>query len=292
MSRYLDRKEIPRALAALVSPPYRLRVDDHPTEDIGWLAELLHGENTIKALELYPYTVQGPGASRSPDERRIQLEISRRAGIPREPPPGRVGVMIGFRDRDLDGTSAQALIVCFAFGIWGRATARNSIQFNRELLEQAELFGAAAFSKVSTALGNPTRGIIMAIRPDVFPFFLVEMADDFAGPQAWDNDAVQKMQTAARNYYSAHSAYELADETQERGMRLRREVTQPIRDRRFAEAVKRTYNYQCALCSYQLGLVEAAHIDPVADPESTDDVQNGIALCPLHHTAYDAGIIK
>ncbi len=38
-------------------------------------------------------------------------------------------------------------------------------------------------------------------------------------------------------------------------------------------------------------LVDAAHIVPVTYPQSTDEVTNGVALCRLHHGAYDNGIL-
>ncbi|WP_394372553.1 HNH endonuclease [Ralstonia mannitolilytica] len=51
------------------------------------------------------------------------------------------------------------------------------------------------------------------------------------------------------------------------------------------------YRHQCAFCCVQLGLLDAAHIIPVSAPGSTDEVANGVALCKLHHSAYDANLI-
>jgi putative restriction endonuclease len=41
----------------------------------------------------------------------------------------------------------------------------------------------------------------------------------------------------------------------------------------------------------QLELVEAAHIVPVADARSIDHPRNGLALCVLHHRAFDNALI-
>jgi putative restriction endonuclease len=41
----------------------------------------------------------------------------------------------------------------------------------------------------------------------------------------------------------------------------------------------------------QLGLVDAAHILPVCVNGSTDEVQNGLALLPQYHRAFDSGLI-
>jgi putative restriction endonuclease len=41
----------------------------------------------------------------------------------------------------------------------------------------------------------------------------------------------------------------------------------------------------------QLRLVDAAHILPVGAVDSTDDVQNGVALSPTYHRAFDNALI-
>ena len=68
-------------------------------------------------------------------------------------------------------------------------------------------------------------------------------------------------------------------------------VTRLSRSSTFREQVINAYSHRCAVTRMQLGLVEAAHILPVAAPESYDDVRNGIALAPTYHRAFDAGLI-
>ncbi len=51
------------------------------------------------------------------------------------------------------------------------------------------------------------------------------------------------------------------------------------------------YGSRCAVTRIQLRLVDAAHILPVGAAGSTDAVQNGIALSPTYHRAFDAGLI-
>jgi putative restriction endonuclease len=41
-----------------------------------------------------------------------------------------------------------------------------------------------------------------------------------------------------------------------------------------------------------LDLIDAAHIIPVAAATSTDETGNGIALCKLHHTAFDRNLLS
>ena len=61
-----------------------------------------------------------------------------------------------------------------------------------------------------------------------------------------------------------------------------------LHQRAFRELVLRAYRYQCALCRLRHGeLLDAAHIIPDTEPESEPVVRNGIALCRLHHAAFD-----
>jgi putative restriction endonuclease len=59
----------------------------------------------------------------------------------------------------------------------------------------------------------------------------------------------------------------------------------------FRERVLDAYRNRCAMCGIQLRLLEGAHILPVAEPASTDETANGVALCALHHRAYDRSLV-
>jgi len=73
--------------------------------------------------------------------------------------------------------------------------------------------------------------------------------------------------------------------------RVIRQVAIAARDRKFRDRVLAAYGHACAMCHLQLNLVEGAHIVPVGVPGSTDETKNGLALCPLHHDAYDDGLV-
>jgi len=72
------------------------------------------------------------------------------------------------------------------------------------------------------------------------------------------------------------------------------ETRRRARDQAFVGLVKDAYNYSCAICGSSRETpagnseVEAAHIYPKRKGGS-DDVRNGIALCKLHHWAFDTG---
>lgn len=59
----------------------------------------------------------------------------------------------------------------------------------------------------------------------------------------------------------------------------------------FSDRVLGAYRHRCAMCGVQLRLLDGAHILPVAEPDSTDETANGVALCALHHRAYDTGLV-
>jgi putative restriction endonuclease len=69
------------------------------------------------------------------------------------------------------------------------------------------------------------------------------------------------------------------------------ETRRALRALDFTDRVLSAYGHRCAMCGIQLRLLEGAHILPVPEPGSTDETANGIALCVLHHRAYDRGLI-
>ncbi|MDR0639416.1 MAG: HNH endonuclease [Spirochaetaceae bacterium] len=68
-----------------------------------------------------------------------------------------------------------------------------------------------------------------------------------------------------------------------------------VRTRGFRQAVIESYDYACGICGLKISApnslnweVEAAHIVPHGLC-GKDDIWNGIALCRLHHWAFDTG---
>lgn len=60
----------------------------------------------------------------------------------------------------------------------------------------------------------------------------------------------------------------------------------------FREHVIGAYDIACAICDLpHAQLLEAAHIIPDAQDMGTPEVSNGLALCRIHHAAYDRNLI-
>lgn len=65
-------------------------------------------------------------------------------------------------------------------------------------------------------------------------------------------------------------------------------VRQRVHQRSFRVRVLKAYQEQCAMCRLRHEqLLDAAHIIPDSEPEGEPIVPNGLALCKLHHAAFD-----
>jgi putative restriction endonuclease len=65
-----------------------------------------------------------------------------------------------------------------------------------------------------------------------------------------------------------------------------------LHQRAFRERVLEAYRHQCAFCRLRhQELLDAAHIVPDTQPEGEPIVPNGLALCSLHHTAFDRAFL-
>lgn len=69
---------------------------------------------------------------------------------------------------------------------------------------------------------------------------------------------------------------------------VKQRVHQPL----FRAMVIDAYERRCAVCSLNhVELLDAAHITPDSDPGGLPATSNGLALCKIHHAAYDGSII-
>ena len=87
----------------------------------------------------------------------------------------------------------------------------------------------------------------------------------------------------------------VADESLETTIRRRyatRLVQQRLHQQEFRERVLEAYQRHCAVCRLKRDqLLEAAHIISDREDRGAPMVTNGIALCSLHHAAFDAQLI-
>jgi putative restriction endonuclease len=71
-----------------------------------------------------------------------------------------------------------------------------------------------------------------------------------------------------------------------------RAVLQRLHQSQFRVMVLSAYRQQCCICRLKhIELLDAAHILPDRHPKGEPVVTNGLGLCKIHHSAYDANII-
>lgn len=159
----------------------------------------------------------------------------------------------------------------------GQLGTSPSIQTDLPALEAAAQDGLGVYSKSTGELS-------IAVRPDLLGLYVEQMtALHDAGNDPAQLEALRQM------------ASDPLDIEPDDLPSSRREVMtttlRRLRDSRFGEQVLSAYGHRCAFCGIQLRLIDAAHILPVKHPDSNDKVTNGIALCALHHRAYDAALV-
>lgn len=73
---------------------------------------------------------------------------------------------------------------------------------------------------------------------------------------------------------------------------VERETLQRVHQPVFRSMVLRAYETRCAVCALtHRQLLDAAHIVDDREERGIAAVRNGLALCKIHHAAYDAGIL-
>lgn len=154
-----------------------------------------------------------------------------------------------------------------------------SIQIREEALRKAYINGFEPCDK-----GN--KEVAVAFRPDFFVDYLqsLEPLHDF-GQSAKDLSVLSEI--------AQNPEVNIADvqiQNVERKTTIV-SVSKKLRDVSFRKRILTAYGFHCAVCGVQLKLVEAAHIIPVNHDNGTDETRNGLALCALHHKAYDQALI-
>ena len=121
------------------------------------------------------------------------------------------------------------------------------------------------------------------VAPGIFkPIFPVYIVDEEVGQKQFviATDGLQNIESTGRDVDEVTKRYVLQE--------TRRRLHQPV----FRGLVMRAYGTRCAICTLRhSSLLDAAHIVPDADQDGVAAVRNGLALCKIHHAAYDSGII-
>lgn len=246
---------------------YRSQPGSHPAS-----YTIVHRDGRSSRVLLYIWNMtHGGGAARPVHEYRIQI-----TGVSRfENPPGEKTLILGWSE-DFE------VFAGFDYRRHaGGLGASPSMQISRDALQAAQLHGFAPNEK-----GNGETAI--AFRPDFAAAYvehLIALHDTGAVPaEAAILERISKNPEAVAD---ADIDAAVAPARRVEIVATRRAA----RDTRFRRKVLTAYGSRCAMCGVQLRLLDAAHVLPVEQPGSTDETNNGVALCALHHRAYDRALI-
>lgn len=224
-------------------------------------------------LKVYLWNITPGGRNRPPDEYRIQP-----TGLPNE----RFEIEAGARTLVLGWWEDVGV-----FAGWdvrqhpGKLGASSSLQINEATLRRALLTGFAPYVK-----GNGETAI--AFRPDFMGTYITHLeALHDSGTVPAEAELLDKLGDDPAEVKDEDIDAEV-DEKRRFAIRATRRA---LRAMDFAGRVLGAYGHRCAMCGVQLGLIDGAHILPAAQPASTDQTSNGVALCALHHRAYDRSLV-
>ncbi|HEY8827813.1 MAG TPA: HNH endonuclease [Jatrophihabitantaceae bacterium] len=122
-------------------------------------------------------------------------------------------------------------------------------------------------------------GVGQARYQPIFPIFLVAEERDHH-QFVVDLDVVRDLAVPASPLEGQLRRYVMRE--------TRQRLHQPV----FRASVLRAYETRCAVCSLRHSeLLDAAHIVPDRDEGGIAAVRNGMAMCKIHHAAYDSLIL-
>lgn len=123
------------------------------------------------------------------------------------------------------------------------------------------------------------RKIATGVYVPVFPVYVV------------DDDTAARQFTLALDE-SLRFLPKPAEWTEDQRRYAERVVRQRLHQPEFRGRVIRAYATRCAICSLRHGeLLDAAHITADSEDDGLPLVTNGLSLCKIHHSAYDARLL-
>ena len=235
---------------------YQVYTDTHSFPIVVYVWNVTHGGGAARAVDEYRIQVTGRGLSQFIPEQGGKTLI---LGWWDE-----VGVFVGF---DYMRHSRP-----FGFS--------PSLQVSLQALGDAHRNGFATYTK-------GTGETAITFRPDFFGHYIEHLESL--------HKCGESPQTATILQRIGENPYEVPDEDIEVVPQERRHAVvttrKALRESSFRDRVLTAYSHRCAMCGMQLKLLDAAHILPVEIPGSTDETNNGVALCTLHHRAFDRALV-
>ncbi|GAA1028176.1 hypothetical protein GCM10009557_12280 [Virgisporangium ochraceum] len=259
-----SRADVAARIAAVAGPHVLTLINRND----GWPAHAdLRLEDRTVPVDVYAAPVGLSHRNRDDIERRFQNPGS---GRPITPADGRHPLLLGLWEDDPHLAVEHPVLACADPTLRGRATRVSVFVTVAALLEASE-------RGWSTYVSNSGE-TIRCIRPELLPTSVEADLAGVAPPTAMVQNAVLASGLAETEDPAAAE-------------RARRATTSLVRASGFSRRVLSAYKMRCAMCGLGAGLAEGAHILPASAPGARDEVWNGVALCPNHHTAFDRHLI-
>ena len=234
-----------------------------------FLLRVFRGEEpTYLNLRVYIWNCTHGGRGRAADEFRVQL-----TGVVPAMQAHETTVLLGWHEE---------YEVFAGFDIAKHAGQRSispSIQVKQDAL-------LAAHTKTFSAYERANGELAITFRPE----FLVDYALNSAGLHSHKGNVAEYARMLSE--LDAISEKDIDSVTDPNRREVITTIKRKYRQADFRARVLAAYEHRCAMCGMQLELVEAAHILPVAADGSTDETANGVALCALHHNAFDRALVS
>jgi putative restriction endonuclease len=246
---------------------YRSPPGQHPAS-----YTIVHRDGRTSRVLVYIWNItHGGGAARPEHEYRIQI-----TGVPRfKNPPGEKTLILGWSE---DFEVFAGFDYRRHSGVLG---ASPSMQISQEALHSAQKHGFAPSEK-----GNGETAI--AFRSDFAAAYVEHLhALHETGAVPAEAAILERISKDPEAVADTDIDAAVAPARRVDIVQTRRAV----RDAQFRRKVLTAYGHRCAMCGVQLRLLDAAHVLPVDQPGSTDETNNGVALCALHHRAYDRALV-
>lgn len=243
-----------QAIVFNATKPYRLR--------------LFRGDDNGFDVRIYIWNcTHGGGSARAEDEYRVQI-----TGVVPDLALKETTLLLGWH-------SGYEVFVGFDIHKHvGQASQSPSIQVKEDTLLNAHVHAFATHRRENGE-------IAIAFRPE----FLIEYALNAA---SLHKNGIAAVDLSLLNSLDSLTEAQIGSIRNHERQTLLSQIARKYRSSDFRKRVLGAYRHQCAACGLQLELIDAAHIIPVAANTSTDETKNGIALCKLHHTAFDRNLLS
>lgn len=222
------------------------------------------------------------------DEARIQLQRSIIKQQKENQEQGYIPVFIGFYEKGKVFVAWDpTYIFSLTFDTVGSVYARKS---HADIVDQR---GGALRRQAARNLGRDTSVLALPVNTlglyleNIYLFHQIEEEADL---QNFLNTKPEFVDGSSK-YAEERMEYDFSERgRRERKTIISKRIAYP-RNPKFTKEVFSAYSGACAVCSKQLGIVQAAHIIPHNHDDCVDRVTNGIALCVEHHSLYDTSLL-